>query len=129
MAHHCPQVPVLEVDGKMLAQSGAIERYAAKLAGLYPSDEWELAKVEEVVHFVTVRTVQVQGTRSATAAAGSGAATTRHAGVTSHPSAPRPAGGWRPAAHHVRHPGPGRQDQGAAGASRQAGRATQPWRE
>lgn len=33
------QVPVLQLDdGTMLAQSGAIERYCAKLAGLYPKD-------------------------------------------------------------------------------------------
>ncbi|GFH29640.1 uncharacterized protein HaLaN_28333, partial [Haematococcus lacustris] len=32
------QIPVLEVDGKQLAQSSAIERYAARLAGLYPQD-------------------------------------------------------------------------------------------
>mmetsp|Transcript_30029 Transcript_30029/g.76479 ORF Transcript_30029/g.76479 Transcript_30029/m.76479 type:complete len:217 (-) Transcript_30029:278-928(-) len=46
------QVPVLEVDGKMLAQTSAIERYAAKLAGLAPSDPWEAAKVDEVLGFV-----------------------------------------------------------------------------
>lgn len=46
------QVPVLEVDGKMLAQSSAIERYAAKLAGIAPSDPWEAAKVDEVVAFL-----------------------------------------------------------------------------
>ena len=27
-----------QVDGKMLAQSNAMEHYAAKLAGLYPED-------------------------------------------------------------------------------------------
>ncbi len=32
------QVPVLEVDGKMLAQSSAMERYVAKLVGLMPED-------------------------------------------------------------------------------------------
>ncbi|PNH00252.1 Hematopoietic prostaglandin D synthase [Tetrabaena socialis] len=38
------QVPVLELpDGRMLAQSGAIDRYAAKLAGLYPEDPLEAA--------------------------------------------------------------------------------------
>lgn len=45
------QVPVLEVDGQQLAQSSAIERYAAKLAGLYPDDPWQAAKVDELVAF------------------------------------------------------------------------------
>lgn len=39
------QVPVLEVDGKYLAQSKAIEMYAARLTGLYPTDTWEAAQV------------------------------------------------------------------------------------
>jgi len=41
------QVPVLEVDGKMLAQSGAIYRYCAKLAALMPDDPWALALGEQ----------------------------------------------------------------------------------
>jgi glutathione S-transferase len=32
------QLPVMLVDGKMLAQSGAITRYVAKATGLYPAD-------------------------------------------------------------------------------------------
>lgn len=35
------QVPILETDGKVLAQSNAIELYCAKLAGLYPEDNWD----------------------------------------------------------------------------------------
>uniref|UniRef100_A0A6U2GVG4 Glutathione transferase n=1 Tax=Chlamydomonas euryale TaxID=1486919 RepID=A0A6U2GVG4_9CHLO len=46
------QVPVLEVDGKMLSQSGAMERYIAKKVGVYPADDWEAAKVEEAVGLV-----------------------------------------------------------------------------
>ncbi|OWY98337.1 Glutathione S-transferase [Phytophthora megakarya] len=40
------QVPVLEVDGVVYAQSMAISRYAAKLAGLYPSDAVEGLKAD-----------------------------------------------------------------------------------
>jgi glutathione S-transferase len=46
------QVPVLEVDGKMLAQTAAIERYAAKLAGLTPEDSWTSAKVDEYLELI-----------------------------------------------------------------------------
>eukprot|EP00999_Lentomonas_sp_LEN2_P000173 NODE_1167_length_973_cov_115.288416_g1122_i0.p1 GENE.NODE_1167_length_973_cov_115.288416_g1122_i0~~NODE_1167_length_973_cov_115.288416_g1122_i0.p1 ORF type:complete len:264 (+),score=98.26 NODE_1167_length_973_cov_115.288416_g1122_i0:84-875(+) len=42
------QVPVLEVDGKTLTQSGAILRYAGSQAGLIPSDPWTAAKMEEI---------------------------------------------------------------------------------
>lgn len=45
------QCPMLEVDGKVLAQSSAIERYAASLAGLIPSDPWLQAKVNEAVAY------------------------------------------------------------------------------
>ncbi|RLN98810.1 hypothetical protein BBJ28_00018997 [Nothophytophthora sp. Chile5] len=37
-------LPVLEVDGTVYAQSMAIARYAAKIAGLYPSDPVEALK-------------------------------------------------------------------------------------
>ncbi|KAG2433085.1 hypothetical protein HYH02_012789 [Chlamydomonas schloesseri] len=44
------QVPVLEFeDGRMLAQSGAIDRYVAKLAGLYPEDPKDAAFADMVV--------------------------------------------------------------------------------
>ncbi|KAG2433056.1 hypothetical protein HYH02_012760 [Chlamydomonas schloesseri] len=44
------QVPVLEFpDGKMLAQSGAIDRYTAKLAGLYPEDPLQVAFADQAV--------------------------------------------------------------------------------
>ncbi|GIL57376.1 hypothetical protein Vafri_12627, partial [Volvox africanus] len=42
------QLPVLELeDGKLLAQSGAIERYVAKLAGLYPEDPLQAALADQ----------------------------------------------------------------------------------
>eukprot|EP01125_Pyxidicula_operculata_P003999 TRINITY_DN1565_c2_g2_i1.p2 TRINITY_DN1565_c2_g2~~TRINITY_DN1565_c2_g2_i1.p2 ORF type:complete len:210 (+),score=62.53 TRINITY_DN1565_c2_g2_i1:822-1451(+) len=45
-------LPVVEVDGKVLAQSGAILRYVGKLTKLYPSDEWKAAKVDEFLDSV-----------------------------------------------------------------------------
>lgn len=41
------QAPVLEVDGKMLAQSAAIDRYLAAKAGLVPSDLWQAALADQ----------------------------------------------------------------------------------
>ena len=32
------QLPVLEVDGKIVAQTGAIARFCGKLSGMYPPD-------------------------------------------------------------------------------------------
>ncbi|CAN8062333.1 unnamed protein product [Agarophyton chilense] len=42
-------VPVLTVDGQVLAQSGAILRYVGKLGKLYPSDPLQALKVDEVM--------------------------------------------------------------------------------
>jgi len=46
------QVPLLEVDGKVLLQSGAQATYCAKLGGLYPTDPWLAAKCDEVTQFI-----------------------------------------------------------------------------
>ncbi|KAF1772400.1 Thioredoxin-like fold [Phytophthora cactorum] len=40
------QVPVLELDGTIYAQSMAIARYAAKIVGPYPNDALEALKVD-----------------------------------------------------------------------------------
>lgn len=45
-------LPVLEVDGKVIAQSNTINRYLGKLAGLYPKDDWNAARVDEVMDAV-----------------------------------------------------------------------------
>ncbi len=47
-------MPVLDVDGRKLAQSVAVHRYVATLAGLMPSDPWGVAKADEVLGFMHV---------------------------------------------------------------------------
>lgn len=44
------KVPVLEVDGKFLTESVAICRFVAAKYGLIGKDEWEQAKVDELIH-------------------------------------------------------------------------------
>ncbi|CAM9421625.1 unnamed protein product [Laminaria digitata] len=46
------QVPILEVGGKVLPQSGAQLRYVGKLAGLYPEDPEEAAFADAAVDSV-----------------------------------------------------------------------------
>src|SRR5262245_4409088 len=42
-------LPVLEVDGRTVAQSNAINRYVGKLVGLYPNDPWQAALCDEAM--------------------------------------------------------------------------------
>lgn len=43
------QVPVMEVDGKVITQSNTLLRYAGKLAGLYPNDPLDAAHCDEAM--------------------------------------------------------------------------------
>lgn len=43
------QVPILEIDGKVLNQATAICRYLAKKAGLAGSDDWESLLIDIAV--------------------------------------------------------------------------------
>jgi glutathione S-transferase len=55
-------LPVLEVDGKVIAQSNTINRYLGKLAGLYPKDDWQAALVDEVMDAVEDITTMIGNT-------------------------------------------------------------------
>jgi glutathione S-transferase len=45
-------LPVLEVDGRVVAQSNSINRYVGRLAGLYPKDELQALLCDEVMDAV-----------------------------------------------------------------------------
>jgi prostaglandin-H2 D-isomerase / glutathione transferase len=55
-------LPVLEVDGSMVAQSNTINRYVGKLADLYPRDDWQAARVDEVMDAVEDITTRIGST-------------------------------------------------------------------
>ena len=55
-------LPVLEVDGRTLAQSNAINRYVGKLVDLYPSDPWEAALCDEAMDAVEDITSKIAAT-------------------------------------------------------------------
>uniref|UniRef100_A0A1I7WNT8 RING-type domain-containing protein n=1 Tax=Heterorhabditis bacteriophora TaxID=37862 RepID=A0A1I7WNT8_HETBA len=46
------QLPVLEIDGKVLAQSRTIERFLGRCFGLAGKDDWEQARMDELVSCV-----------------------------------------------------------------------------
>lgn len=46
------QLPVLHVDGEVLTQTNSINRYVGKLAGLYPKDDIEALRCDEVMSVV-----------------------------------------------------------------------------
>ena len=48
------QVPILEVDGQVIAQTGAIARFCGKLSGLYPRDnDLEAALIDQFIDAAT----------------------------------------------------------------------------
>lgn len=46
------QLPVLHVDGEEITQTNTINRYVGKLAGLYPQDDLDAARCDEVMSAV-----------------------------------------------------------------------------
>merc|ERR1712187_566877 len=46
--------PTMEVDGKVVCQTGAIARYCGKLGGFYPKDDdFAAAKIDEIIDTAT----------------------------------------------------------------------------
>ena len=44
------QLPVLEVDNKIIAQTGAIARFCGKISGMYPiKDNFKAAKIDQII--------------------------------------------------------------------------------
>ena len=55
------QFPILQVDGKTIAQTGAIARFCGKLSGLYPTkNDFYAAKVDEVIDLATDITLKIR---------------------------------------------------------------------
>ena len=55
-------LPILEVDGKVIAQSNTINRYVGKLAGLHAKDDWQAALVDELMDAVEDITYKIGNT-------------------------------------------------------------------
>ena len=47
------QLPVLEINGKIIGQTGGIARYCGKLSNLYPKDDFLAAKVDQIIDTAT----------------------------------------------------------------------------
>jgi len=43
------QLPVLEINGEIIGQTGAIARYCGKLSKLYPEDDFLACKVDQII--------------------------------------------------------------------------------
>ena len=56
------QLPVLEVDGHVVAQTAAIARFCGKLGGFYPTSEVDAARVDEMIATVEQTTALLNPT-------------------------------------------------------------------
>ena len=55
--------PTMEVDGKVVCQTGAIARYCGKLGGFYPKDDdFTAAKIDEIIDTATDITMALGNT-------------------------------------------------------------------
>lgn len=89
-------LPVLKVDGQIVAQSNAINRYVGKLADLYPSDPWQAALCDEAmeaVEDITTKIVASRGRAKESTAQGAGR---RPNPILSHTATAAARSTWRP---------------------------------
>ena len=47
------QLPVLEINGNIIGQTGAIARFCGKLSNLYPKDDFLASKVDQIIDTAT----------------------------------------------------------------------------
>ena len=47
------QLPVLEIDGEIIGQTGAIARFCGKLSNLYPKNDFLASKVDQIIDTAT----------------------------------------------------------------------------
>ena len=47
------QLPVLEIDGEIIGQTGAIARYCGKISGLYTENDLLAAKIDQIIDAAT----------------------------------------------------------------------------
>ena len=47
------QLPVIEVDGEIIGQTGAIARYCGKISNLYSNDNLNAAKIDQIIDAAT----------------------------------------------------------------------------
>ena len=47
------QLPVIEVDGEIIGQTGAIARYCGKISNLYSNDNINAAKIDQIIDAAT----------------------------------------------------------------------------
>tara|TARA_Y100000591_G_C21611960_1_gene583316 strand:- start:13 stop:660 length:648 start_codon:yes stop_codon:yes gene_type:complete len=47
------QLPVIEVDGEIIGQTGAIARYCGKISNLYSNDDINAAKIDQIIDAAT----------------------------------------------------------------------------
>jgi len=56
------QVPTLTIDGRQVTQNNAINRYVAKMSGLYPKDDYQALLCDEIMDAIEESTHKIVAT-------------------------------------------------------------------